>query len=569
MQHCCSHGRASENPDWTGSALRAVPVLYLCTASINRGTAPWQLGVPWGVGVDVDVGCGPVSHTCRPPAPCLCSDLAITVQGGGAGVLFLLLLLLLVLSQCLHFQCRRRRGVENEGEAKAKNQTLLVLSPHRCVGSRQNFPSRQDHCGLANHGTTVLAAPRRTDPIGCSLIVPAGSRVPPPAGPGARCCRYRVLPRAIFRPGPGATVPSYWHLPPFGWHRNLRPRPSSLQTTLHSGPAANSGRSCLLSLALAVQGGGGGGGDLPPPPRRLTPLCKLFIAGLSLIPPSLSSRHASRTPIRTRGEGHASRERNLESECPLLEVVTMPSRDHGKERNNLMEPRDHWCLDERLLDRSPRPLFPSGPHLCECHGRYRNPAGRPPPVSARCPVRSVSRRGSVRSQVPSHAPPGAPTTTALSSAPVDRATAQLSSAKSAWLVISRLARAGLAPLQGFLPSTKQGLRPVPPFQFQPFVPPGPFVPSTHHAPHPVACSCCWPGLVVRFHLSHLPRFLLSSSSSPLPARHRIPGIPLRFDDVVPLNAITTRRPLPIPDRPSNRTERTSRGSACLPMLTVS
>lgn len=139
-------------------------------------------------------------------------------------------------------------------------------TPRRCAGSRQ---SRQGHCGLSNRGTTVLAAPRRTDPIGCSLIVPAGSRVPLPAGPGARCCRYRVPPRAIFRPGRGATVPSYWHLPPFGWHRNLRPRPSSLQTTLHSGPTANSGRSCLLSLALAVQGGGG---DLPPPPpQRHTP----------------------------------------------------------------------------------------------------------------------------------------------------------------------------------------------------------------------------------------------------------------------------------------------------------
>lgn len=57
---------------------------------------------------------GPVSHTCRPPAPCLCSDLAITVQGGGAGVLFLVVLVLL--SQCLHFQCRRRRRVADENE---------------------------------------------------------------------------------------------------------------------------------------------------------------------------------------------------------------------------------------------------------------------------------------------------------------------------------------------------------------------------------------------------------------------------------------------------------------------
>lgn len=194
-------------------------------------------------------------------------------------------------------------------EKRKRRTKPFSSSPHTGVSVVVRIsPSRQDHCGLANHGTTVLAAPRRTDPIGCSLIVPAGSRVPPPAGPGARCCRYRVPPRAIFRPGPGATVPSYWHLPPFGWHRNLRPRPSSLQTTLHSGPAANSGRSCLLSLALAVQGGGGGGGDLPPPPRRLTPLCKLFLAGLSLIPPSLSSRHASRTPIRTRGGARVERD---------------------------------------------------------------------------------------------------------------------------------------------------------------------------------------------------------------------------------------------------------------------
>lgn len=190
---------------------------------------------------------------------------------------------------------------ESEAIKELTNPSRPLPTPRRCAGSRQNFPSRQGHCGLSNRGTTVLAAPRRTDPIGCSLIVPAGSRVPPPAGPGARCCRYRVPPKAIFRPGRGATVPSYWHLPPFGWHRNLRPHPSSLQTTLHSGPTANSGRSCLLALALAVQGGGG---DLPPPPpQRHTPsdpLCKLFLAGLAhSIPFLLPSRFAN--PYSNRG----------------------------------------------------------------------------------------------------------------------------------------------------------------------------------------------------------------------------------------------------------------------------
>lgn len=206
---------------------------------------------------------------------------------------------------------------ESEAIKELTNPSRPLPTPRRCAGSRQNFPSRQGHCGLSNRGTTVLAAPRRTDPIGCSLIVPAGSRVPPPAGPGARCCRYRVPPRAIFRPGRGATVPSYWHLPPFGWHRNLRPRPSSLQTTLHSGPTANSGRSCLLSLALAVQGGGG---DLPPPPpQRHTPSANCFLRA-SLIPSLSSSRHASRTPIPSAGgaerRGDALREMEFRRPSP-------------------------------------------------------------------------------------------------------------------------------------------------------------------------------------------------------------------------------------------------------------
>lgn len=150
-----------------------------------------------------------------------------------------------------------------------------------------------------------------------------------------------------------------------------------------------------------------------------------------------------------------------------------------------------------------------------------------------------------------------------------RATAQLSSAKRAWLVISRLARKLASwprTLAGLLPSTKQGLRPVPPFQFQPFVPPGPVRPF--HASHPVAWSLL--GLALSFvFTSHT---CLASSFPPPPPPPRPPPHPWHppsFDDVVPLNAITTRRPPSPPDRLSNRTERTSRGSACLPMLTVS
>lgn len=199
-----------------------------------------------------------------------------------------------------------------------------------------------------------------------------------------------------------------------------------------------------------------------------------------------------------------------------------------RRRKKQPQPRDgHWCLDERLLDRFPRPLFPSGPHLCECHGRYRNPAA--PLLSlAQCPAPGAQSapfpdvvllgrrfRRTRRPVYPLPRPYRA-----------HRATAQLSSAKRAWLVISRLARK-LASWPrtpaGLLPSTKQGLRPVPPFQFQPFVPPGPVRPF--HAPHPVACSLL--GLALFVFTSHT---CLASSfpPPPLPARHRIPGIPLRL-----------------------------------------
>lgn len=108
-----------------------------------------------------------------------------------------------------------------------------------------------------------------------------------------------------------------------------------------------------------------------------------------------------------------------------------------------------------------------------------------------------------------------------------RATAQLSSAKRAWLVISRLARKLASwprTLAGLLPSTKQGLRPVPPFQFQPFVPRAPFVPSTHLIPSLARCLA-WPCRSFSpLTPASLPPFLLL----PLPARHRIPGIPLRL-----------------------------------------
>lgn len=98
-----------------------------------------------------------------------------------------------------------------------------------------------------------------------------------------------------------------------------------------------------------------------------------------------------------------------------------------------------------------------------------------------------------------------------------RATAQLSSAKRAWLVISRLARKLASwprTLAGLLPSTKQGLRPVPPLPIPAFRPPGPRSSLPRISSRRLVAA--WPGLVVRFHLSHLPRFLLSSSSSPSP-----------------------------------------------------
>lgn len=189
----------------------------------------------------------------------------------------------------------------------------------------------------------------------------------------------------------------------------------------------------------------------------------------------------------------------------------------------------HWCLDERLLDRFPRPLFPSGPHLCECHGRYRNPAApllslaQCPVPSARCPVRSVSRRRSVRSQVPSHAPSGVPTTTALSSAPGDCPAFQRE--KSLARNIPSGEKAGeLASHPCRAPSQHQaGTPPRPPLPIPAFRPPGPrsSLPRTSSR----RLLAAWPGLVVRFHLSHLPRFLLSSSSSPSPPATASPASP--------------------------------------------
>ena len=196
-----------------------------------------------------------------------------------------------------------------------------------------------------------------------------------------------------------------------------------------------------------------------------------------------------------------------------------------RQRNNLMERRDHWCHDERLLDRPvPRPPFPSGPHLCECHGRYRNPAGpllslpcaQCPVPSARCPVRSVSRRGSVRSQVPSHALPGAPITTALSSAPGDRPAFQREKC------LGRNIPSGESwpcTLAGLLPSTSRDSAPSPPSNSSLS---SPRARSSLPRTHAVAA---WPGCRSFVFTSHTCLVLASSFPPPPPPPPRPPPHP--------------------------------------------
>lgn len=209
----------------------------------------------------------------------------------------------------------------------------------------------------------------------------------------------------------------------------------------------------------------------------------------------------------------------------------MPSQNHGEERNNRNQETgigvltsDYWTGS--LVPFSPRVricasvtvaieiLLPPLLSLAQC-----------PVPSARCPVRSVSRRRSVRSQVPSHAPSGVPTTTALSSAPGDCPAFQRE--KSLARNIPSGEKAGeLASHPCRAPSQHQaGTPPRPPLQFQPFVPPGPVRPF--HAPHPSLARClAWPCRSSSpLTPASLPPFLLLL---PLPARHRIPGIPLRL-----------------------------------------
>jgi hypothetical protein len=102
VQHCCSHGRTSENPDWMGSALHAVPVR--CTASINRGTAQR----PGSSGAWAWAWSG-VTHVSSAGAVSLRRS-----RDHGAGRWRWCLFLLLLLSQCLHSQCRRHPVVENQ-----------------------------------------------------------------------------------------------------------------------------------------------------------------------------------------------------------------------------------------------------------------------------------------------------------------------------------------------------------------------------------------------------------------------------------------------------------------------
>lgn len=74
------------------------------------------------------------------------------------------------------------------------------------------------------------------------------------------------------------------------------------------------------------------------------------------------------------------------------------------------------------------------------------------------------------------------------------------------------------------PSQHQaGTPPRPPLPIPAFRPPGPrsSLPRTSSR----RLLAAWPGLVVRFHLSHLPRFLLSSSSSPSPPATASPASP--------------------------------------------
>lgn len=204
----------------------------------------------------------------------------------------------------------------------------------------------------------------------------------------------------------------------------------------------------------------------------------------------------------------------------------MPSQNHREERNNrnqetgiVVLTSDYWTGS--LVPFSPRVRICASvtvaieillPPLAQCPG-----------PSARCPVRSVSRRRSVRSQVPSHAPSGVPTTTALSSAPGDCPAFQRE--KSLARNIPSGEKAGeLASHPCRAPSQHQaGTPPRPPLPIPAFRPPGPrsSLPRTSSR----RLLAAWPGLVVRFHLSHLPRFLLSSSSSPSPPATASPASP--------------------------------------------
>jgi len=90
VQHCCSHGRATRNPDWTGSALRCA----LCLDSVRHPSREAQR--PGSLGAWAWAWSG-VTHVSSAGAVSLTRS-----RDHGAGRWRWWLFLLLLLSQCLH-----------------------------------------------------------------------------------------------------------------------------------------------------------------------------------------------------------------------------------------------------------------------------------------------------------------------------------------------------------------------------------------------------------------------------------------------------------------------------------
>lgn len=210
----------------------------------------------------------------------------------------------------------------------------------------------------------------------------------------------------------------------------------------------------------------------------------------------------------------------------------MPSQNHGEERNNRNQETGIGVLTSDYWTGS---LVPFSPRVRICASVTVAIEILLPPFcllpSAQCPAPGAqsapfSRRRSVRSQVPSHAPSGVPTTTALSSAPGDCPAFQRE--KSLVRNIPSGEKAGeLASHPCRAPSQHQAGTPPrpPPSNSSLSSPRAPFVPSTHLIPSLARCLA-WPCRSFSpLTPASLPPFLLLL---PLPARHRIPGIPLRL-----------------------------------------